>query len=62
MMKGYTYSVLVDNKAKAERSELHELSLYHRVGCSRVNFPHLVVKSKLPPRSGSSLEAVEPHP
>ena len=22
----------------------------------------LVVKSKLPPRSGSSLEAVEPHP
>ena len=23
---------------------------------------NLVVKSKLPPRSGSSLEAVEPHP
>ena len=26
------------------------------------NFWGLVVKSKLPPRSGSSLEAVEPHP
>ena len=26
------------------------------------NFWGLVVKSKLPPQSGSSLEAVEPHP
>ena len=26
------------------------------------NISNLVVKSKLPPRSGSSLEAVEPHP
>ena len=33
--------------------------------CARVSFlikyGNLVVKSKLPPRSGSSLEAVEPH-
>ena len=29
---------------------------------STTNFWNLVVKSNLPPRSGSSLEAVEPHP
>ena len=36
----------------------HEKSVVHHFAVKRF----LVVKSKLPPRSGSSLEAVEPHP
>ena len=45
---------------------MHDLAIFVKKGIPFTRVPgisgNLVVKSKLPPRSGSSLEAVEPHP